>query len=68
MAKQTDRKAGYEAGLMTAGDWLKGRVVGFVLKGDIILRREVELKDGQHLFVATKEEIEERTKGKMPRK
>ena len=62
-----DRKAGYEAGVMTAGDFMKGRVIGFVMKGDLILRKEVKLKDGQHLFVATKEELEELLKGKVPK-
>lgn len=63
-----DRKAGYEAGLMTAGEWLKGRMVGLIMLGNIVLRSEVKLKDGQYLFVATKDELEELLKGKVPSK
>lgn len=62
-----DRKAGYQAALMTVGNWLKGRVVGVISKGNIIVRRDVTLKDGQYLFVATKEELEELLEGKVPK-
>ncbi len=66
MPEPNERKAGYEAGLMTAGSWMKGRVVGFILNEHIILGKEVKLEDGQQLFKATKEELEELTEGRMP--
>jgi len=62
-----DRKAGYEAGVMTAGDFMKGKVVGFVMNGSIVLRSKAKLENGQYLFAATKEELEELTKGRMPK-
>ena len=61
-----DRKAGYETGLITAGNFMKGRVVGGIVKGNIIVRGEVRLKEGHLLFVASKEELEELTRGKLP--
>ena len=66
MPKQSERKAGYLAGLMTAGNWLKGRIVGGIVKGNIIVRGEVRQKEGHLLFVASKEELEELTGGKLP--
>lgn len=66
MPKPNERKAGYEAALMNAGDWMKGKVVGCVSKGSLILRKQAELKDGQYLFVTTKEEIEELMEGRIP--
>lgn len=62
-----DRKAGYEAALMNAGEWLKGKVVGTIARGNIIMRGDVTLQNGQYLFVATKEEIAKLTKGRMPK-
>lgn len=62
-----DRKAGYEAALVNAGDWLKGKMVGVVSEGSFILRRDTKLENGQYLFVASKEELAELAKGKVPK-
>ena len=67
MSLLDDRKAGYEAGVMTAGDFMKGKVVGFVMNGSIVLKSTVKLENGQYLLAVTKEELEELMKGKLPK-
>lgn len=61
-----DRKAGYKAGVSASGEWLKDKLIGFIAKGDIILRKKAELKDDHYLFAVTKEEIEKLTNGELP--
>ena len=62
-----DRKAGYKAGLINVGEWLKVKLVGFAAKGNIVLRKETELKDGHYLFALTQEELEKLTSGEIPK-
>lgn len=62
-----DRKAGYETGLSTAGEWLKTKLVGLITDGKIILRNKANLKEGYYLFALSKEEIEELALGRLPK-
>jgi len=61
-----DRKAGYKAGLINSGELLWARWVGSIAKGNIILRKGTELKDGHYLFALTREELDKLTSGEIP--
>ena len=61
-----DRKEGYRAGVTASGEYFKTKLVGLIAKGDIILRKEAELKDDHYLFAMTKEEIAKLTVGELP--
>jgi len=62
-----DRHAGYRAGIMSAGEFIKSKVVGAISNGDIFIQKGADLEKPSLLLSISKEDLDSLARGELPK-
>jgi len=61
-----ERKAGYQAGLMNAGGFLQGKVVGILSAGEMVVLKKMNPESDYLIMAISKEDIAKLVSGELP--